>query len=236
MWKRALRVVKVTDRDIKKQNDQIVVEKIFQLTVDNKHIVELSTISSQEKELAMGYLVGNNVITSQTKIVDIDTIENEIKVETDLSIDGVEGEKEIIESKKSEVKLTALNIFQLTAFFQEKSFLYKDTAITHSAAITSPKNILFFAEDISRMNSIYKVIGLGFNAKESFSDKVLITTGKIDEFLIKKVSSLGIPIIISRTAPTDRAFDYATLKGITIIGFARGKRFNIYTCPERVKI
>ena len=72
--------------------------------------------------------------------------------------------------------------------------------------------------------------------QEDFSDKILLTSGKVDQQVVNKALTLGIPTIVSRTGPTDKAFDLATEKNITILGFARGTRFNLYTTPKRISL
>lgn len=64
----------------------------------------------------------------------------------------------------------------------------------------------------------------------------MVFTGRVSSEIILKISKMNIPIIIARSAPTSLALDMAEELGITVIGFARGERLNIYTHAQRVII
>jgi FdhD protein len=228
MWKRGLRLTKWTENTRKNQNDFLVIEKNIKLVINHDLEIELFITPSLEEEIILGYLLCNSFINHESEIITIEKKESNI-YEIELN------KNELVEKTNQEqkpFKLSNLEIFHIMAFFQEKSILFKDTAITQSAAIANKKEILFFAEDISRFNAIYKVVGQAKSA--NLADKTLITSSKLDLRTVKIAALLNLPIIISRTAPTDKAFDYAINKNITIIGFARGKRFNLYTCPDKI--
>jgi FdhD protein len=225
MWKRALQLKRYSDRDIKNQNDTLVIEKEVSLILNKKEINKFQTIPLRETELAIGYLISNQIIHSLSSISSIKHDQNIIEVE---AVPQASANKNLT-INNSKTIIHRLSVFQLTAYFQEKALLFKDAAITNSAAIATPKKILHFSEDLSRLNAIDKAFGLAIQSKENFSDKILLTSGKVDHKVVQKSLTLGIPVIISRTAPTDKALDLANKNNQTIIGFARGRRFNLYT-------
>ena len=120
--------------------------------------------------------------------------------------------------------------------FQMKSELYKTTGGTHSAALSDGENILIFHEDIGRHNAVDKVIGDAFLQQIRLDDKILITSGRVSSEILLKVAKGGIPLLVAISAPTDMAVELANKLGITLIGFARGKRMNVYTHEERIKV
>ena len=67
-------------------------------------------------------------------------------------------------------------------------------------------------------------------------EKVLITSGRVSSEILLKIARSEIPVLVSRSAPTDVAIDLADKLGITLIGFVRGKRMNIYTHVERIQL
>jgi FdhD protein len=81
-----------------------------------------------------------------------------------------------------------------------------------------------------------KVIGEAAIRELGLSDKIILTSGRISSEMLIKASKAGIPVIVSRSAPTDLAVELAGRLGITVVGFARGNRMNVYSCPERVKL
>ncbi|MCL5423238.1 MAG: formate dehydrogenase accessory sulfurtransferase FdhD, partial [Nitrospirae bacterium] len=102
------------------------------------------------------------------------------------------------------------------------------------AALSDGRVIMCFAEDIGRHNAVDKVIGYALLENIPFSGKILLASGRISSEISSKCSRWGIPILATRTAPTNLAVEIAEKRGITVVGFMRGNRFNVYTHPERI--
>lgn len=134
-------------------------------------------------------------------------------------------------------KIHTSTIFSLVSAMQEMAVFFQQSGGVHSCALTDTNgSILLFCEDISRYNTIDRIFGKAFFKKMNTDDKMILTSCRITSGIIHKVLTGNIPIIISRSAPTDCAIKLAHQKGITLIGFARGTRMNIYTHPFRVEI
>ena len=123
---------------------------------------------------------------------------------------------------------------QLFKIFNKRSELYEATGCMHSAALSDGEDFIAFAEDIGRHNAVDKVIGEVILDGEKFSGKLMMASGRLSSEIVSKCSRWGIPIIASRAAPTALAVDIADAAGITLVGFVRGSRLNVYTHPERV--
>lgn len=130
--------------------------------------------------------------------------------------------------------VTSTQILELMGQAQRMSELFKITGGVHSSALCSPEKILFFREDIGRHNTVDKIIGRCLLDNIETGDKILLTTGRISSEILVKTAKLGIPLIASRSAPTDLAVKYAADLGVTITAFVRNKRMNIYTNQHRV--
>ncbi|MCK5434113.1 MAG: formate dehydrogenase accessory sulfurtransferase FdhD, partial [Dehalococcoidales bacterium] len=104
----------------------------------------------------------------------------------------------------------------------------------HSAALCDTKNIILFSEDIGRHNAIDKIFGECMLTDLPTEDRLIITSGRISSEILFKVAKRNIPILISKSAPTNLGVKLAADFGITLIGFARGKRMNVYTDSWRV--
>jgi FdhD protein len=118
--------------------------------------------------------------------------------------------------------------------FQQRGELYRLTGCVHSAALSDGEKILVFAEDIGRHNAVDKVIGHSILEQISFAGKLMLVSGRLSSEIASKCSRWGIPIVASRTAPTDLAIRIAEASGVTLIGFVRGERMNIYTNAHRI--
>jgi FdhD protein len=134
----------------------------------------------------------------------------------------------------TEFKITSGQILSLMLQAQRMSDLFKTTGGVHSSAVCTHDEILFFREDIGRHNSVDKLTGRCFLDGIDTSDKILLTTGRISSEILVKVARLGVPLIASRSAPTDLAVKHAVEMGVAIAAFVRNNRMNIYTYPERV--
>jgi len=222
MWTTGLNVTKITDRDRKKQQDQLVLEKKISIILNAQPLCTLYCSPQQEKELVMGYLKTMGHIHHYEDIQKITLSElNEVHVLTQNSgHSAFQGH--------SSMSISPTDIFRLTAQFQEKALLFKKTAITHSAAIASCNAILAFAEDVYRLSALDKTVGqwLQSPSPDSF---LFITSGKVDVTMMNKIKTLGLKLVVSRTAPTTQAYQLAMESKIALVGFARGKRLNLYT-------
>jgi FdhD protein len=230
MWKKSVRILNVTDREFKKQNDQLALETKVEVVLNQKKIMDLIAMPALVKEMAIGYLVSMGYIDEQND--DLETCK--------LSLGTVEvctkaKATEVMKTEDADLRVTNIDVIRLLAKFNEKSILYMDTGIAHRAAIATKKEILFFAEDINRLSAIDKVAGLCFfDQKKQIEALILISSGKITSEVVAKAGVLKLKIIVSRTGVTAQAAALAQEKDITLVGFARKKRFNIYTGEKRI--
>ena len=119
--------------------------------------------------------------------------------------------------------------------FQKTSSVYRETGGVHSAGITQAGELAAFAEDVGRHNAVDKVIGQCIRARVPLEDKVVLSTGRLSLDLVAKAVRAGLPVAASRSAPTDAAVALARLANLTLAGFVRGDRMNIYSAEWRVK-
>lgn len=132
------------------------------------------------------------------------------------------------------VKISYTKILSLMKEFSSKSEVFENTGGVHSAALSQGDGIIIFHEDVGRHNALDKVLGEGFMQDMNFSDKLLLTSGRISSEMLTKAGKRGISIVVSRSAPMDLALKIGLEMNMTIIGFARGQRMNVYTGKERI--
>lgn len=134
----------------------------------------------------------------------------------------------------SSMRLHPGQIYRLMKDFQDRSEVFKSTGGVHAAALAAPGGIELFSEDIGRHNAVDKVIGRCLLEVIETKDRMLLVSGRISSEILLKTARRGIPFLISRSAPTDSGVKLAEKLGITLIGFVRGHRMNIYAHPERI--
>ncbi|MBC5737114.1 formate dehydrogenase accessory sulfurtransferase FdhD [Lawsonibacter faecis] len=115
--------------------------------------------------------------------------------------------------------------------FLEGSPLFHSTGGVHSALLTWPGGQCR-REDIGRHNAVNKAVGGALRMGAPMGESVLYTSGRLPLSVAEQVIRAGIPVVVSRAAPTDAAVQLAARWGLTVIGFARRDRMNLYTSPE----
>ena len=128
------------------------------------------------------------------------------------------------------------HVLSLVRQLQDDAVLFQTTGGIHSAALCNLEGVIYTCEDIGRHNAVDKIIGLCMRNSVALEDKILVTSGRISSEILIKTAKLGISILISRAAPTTLSVELAEKLGVTMIGFARGRRFNVYSHHQRVSI
>jgi FdhD protein len=215
----------VASRDSEeKKVDEIIHEEEAVVKYD-REIHKFYCIPTNLEEMILGNLKSRGIDPSFSNIRKIADNEFEVAIS-----EGSINNPQKCESNKN---LTSKEVFNSVEMLNEKGFLYKKTGCTHVVGICGDKEI--FVEDVSRHCAIDKAIGLATRDGINLSNSFLVTSCRQTASTIKKAISCAIPIVISIAAPTDLAVKEADEYGITLIGFANSKRFNIYSHGWRIK-
>jgi len=91
------------------------------------------------------------------------------------------------------------------------------------------------AEDVGRHNTVDKLAGLCLTRGVPTRGLILLTSGRVSSEMLAKAARMGTPVVISRTAPTSLSVEQARAWGITLIGYARGRRFRVYAGEGRIR-
>ncbi|UCC57858.1 MAG: formate dehydrogenase accessory sulfurtransferase FdhD [Candidatus Bathyarchaeum sp.] len=114
---------------------------------------------------------------------------------------------------------------------------FRKTGGVHVAALYSMDGKLAaLAEDVGRHNAVDKVIGAGVTGNVEFKNFFLALSGRLTGDIVLKAARMRIPVIASLAAAISSGLEAAQLTGVTLIGFIRGKRMNVYTYPERITL
>ena len=137
-------------------------------------------------------------------------------------------------------KVAADLVPRLPDLLRESQRLFDRTGGLHAAGLFDIQGrLLTLREDVGRHNAVDKIVGhylLNGGGDFPLSNRVLVLSGRSSFELIQKALVAGIPIVVSVGAPSSLAVDLARDFNMTLVGFARGDSFNIYTGPERIAL
>ena len=247
---RKMKIIRYQGTSSEEFDDPCAVEKKCTISMRGKEILSLYCTPMMVNELVTGLLMTEGVVSSipspeEITIVQGDNINVDLLVDGDISselfttarcLGGFTVQKKgSLERIRDNLSLTIGALKNLFNDFQQRSDLFKMTGGFHSAALSDGKTILSFAEDIGRHNAVDKVIGDILLKEVSFEGKTMLVSCRVSSEIIAKCSRWNIPILASRSAPTVLAIEIAEMSGMTLVGFVRGDRLNVYTNPQRIK-
>lgn len=246
-----------------KRKDFVATEKPLHILINQKKYVSILCSPNNQNELAIGHLLSEGIITNLNEIEEISLKRNEvcrIRLKPEVNIkkrlalmqpvarlvtsacgsadywpifklaDRLKISKTSLEWKIN-AKTLQNSVLQLNKF----ATTFQKTGAVHIAAIYKNNGkLIAYAEDIGRHNAIDKTIGIAALKKEQFHECFLTSSGRLTGDIVLKAARIRIPIVASMAAAISSGIEIAEYAGITLIGFVRGKRFNIYTFPERI--
>jgi FdhD protein len=252
-----LSILKYTETSSSSSEDVVATESPLTIILNNRELVTLLCSPVGLKYLAVGFLFSEGLLKSKDDIkkIMVDDRRGVVRVETegDQELAGEALFKRFITSGcgrgasfynavdaldqvkvESQVSVSTLEVLALVKEFQQRSQLYRATGGVHSAALTNTRSIIVFGEDIGRHNAVDKIFGQCILNGLATDGHMIITSGRISSEILLKVARRNIPIIVSKSAPTNLGVRLADNLGVTLIGFVRGKRMNVYTHAERI--
>lgn len=241
-------IFRITPESSAEAEDDVAVEKKLSLSINGRHFVSLYCTPTMIKELVAGFLLTEGILSGlcpeNISISRGDEISVRVKADGAIGADsgavtsgcggGLAFQKKPAR-KAADFYIHKETLMSLFMEFQGRSELHRLTGCVHSAALASAGGIEIFAEDIGRHNAVDKVIGRSVLEGSGFEDRAMFVSGRLSSEMLYKCSRWGIPVVASRTAPTDLALRIAGENGVTVVGFLRGRRMNVYTRPDRIK-
>jgi FdhD protein len=136
----------------------------------------------------------------------------------------------------SPLRVTPETLYRLPERLRERQSIFARTGGLHAAGLFSPGGALEeIREDIGRHNATDKLVGTFLHRGElPLSSGILMVSGRTGFEIVQKAFAAGIPVVASVSAPSSLAVALAETGGVTLVGFLRGRRFNVYANPERV--
>ncbi|MEM2110504.1 MAG: formate dehydrogenase accessory sulfurtransferase FdhD [Candidatus Bathyarchaeia archaeon] len=250
--------VNLDKKSVESTKDEIIVESRTELYVDDECYAIFFSSPFQIKELIIGHLITEGIIEKLQDILSLEISEGKACVHLSKKLEMSSARKprfmltscesgagkippqllkKIMKAKKaSNIRFSNHVVSKAVETLNSLSLLFRKTGGTHASALLDEDGkMMVFAEDIGRHNAVDKVIGRAALEGVDFSKTLLASTGRLTSEIVVKAAIVGMPAIISLSAPTDKGIKIAEMAGLTLIGFARGRRFNIYTHPVKIQ-
>lgn len=225
--------------------DSIIVEHRMEVWLDGREVAVLSCTPDLLGALAVGHLLAQGLVASADRILTVEIADDGTRADVRLfpeDLAGVETptpqesrfppEKGSLEEKTSLPAPNYVDIFRQARLLYENTELFPRTGAAHSASLSFGGETIYSAVDVSRHNAVDKVIGLAAMDGRNLGEAVLMTSGRIPLDMMEKIICAGIPAVCSRSAPTTAALDLARRGNVTLIGFVREGRMNVYHRAE----
>src|SRR5512132_4703980 len=238
----------------RRERDSVAVEEPLEIRVNGAAVAVTMRTPGHDEELALGFLVSEG-INPQGAAPPGDLAANTIEVEAEAfdpaglerhfytsSSCGVCGkgalEAVAIVAPKvgSELRVSAALLSELPERLRDRQPAFAETGGLHATGLCDLEGeLLCLREDVGRHNAMDKVIGWAFGEQRlPLADAILCVSGRLSFALVQKAAVVGCPIVVAVGAPSSLAVELAADRGITLCGFARGGRLNVYTETWRV--
>ncbi|NLC63868.1 MAG: formate dehydrogenase accessory sulfurtransferase FdhD [Thermoanaerobacterales bacterium] len=235
-----------------KEKDIVIREFPLKIIVNEQELVTLVCTPRNLDELAVGYLFGEGLIKNKDDIQKIELTGSDINFNLAKNMQLLKERRNLIITSSSgkvsanmdiknfnleldDTKVAYKYKYEMADVLSTSSELFKGTGGVHSALLCDFTNkFTVFREDIGRHNAVDKIVGYMILNQISPQAKVLVISGMISSEILLKTARCGVSILVSRSAPTDLAINLANQLGITVIGFVRGQRMNIYSHADMI--
>jgi FdhD protein len=256
-------MVDIAAADVKKERDFVSREVPLHIFLGSIHFVSILCSPTLLKELAVGHLLGEGVVKSVDEIVDVDFDEES---RCYISLREADVEERVVVSKPfarlivsscgdaryrslsellDSVMLAPLPSWSIKAKTILKSVrrlnvlgeIFRRTGGVHVAGLfRRDGELVGSAEDVGRHNAVDKVVGAAALGGQDLGECFLVLSGRLTGDIVLKAARVGVPVVASLAAAVDSGIVVAERFGLTLVGFVRGSRMNVYAGVERIDI
>jgi FdhD protein len=252
-WKRGEELVR--DRDV------LAEESPLEIRVRGRSIAVTMRTPGNDEELAVGFLLCEGIVKSAADVVRVEPCGREdvnvvnVVLAPEVRVDferltrhvfassscGVCGKATIdavaqsFEPVPQTLRVTPAVIATLPAKMLAAQETFAKTGGLHAAVLfDSLGNLLVLREDVGRHNAVDKVLGWMLRQVSPPRQTILLVSGRASFEIVQKAIAGGIELVAAVSAPSTLAVELAQSANVTLVGFLRGERFNVYAHPQRL--
>jgi len=234
---------------LRETQGEVVREQPLTVFVNGQKFITLLSSPVKLDCLVVGYLWLEKVIASVDEIRRLRVSEVDGRAEVELTRDVELPKERILTSGcgggitfridprlfpriTSDLRVEPGRLFERMKELYRRAVGYRTSRGIHGAALADPDRLLFMAEDVGRHNAVDKVVGEALLAGVPTQDRILLNTGRISSEMLLKGARMGVPLVVSRTSPTEMAVSLAEQLGVTVVGYLHHDSFNLYAGGE----
>ncbi len=236
------------------RDDRLAVEEPLELRVNGEPVAVTMRTPGHDEELALGFCLTEGIGATDARLP-ADLAGNTVEVDAPgfdaarlrrnfftSSSCGVCGKGAIEEVAveapvvESQLRVPLAVISSLPGRLGAGQVVFAATGGLHATGLFDQcGELLCLREDVGRHNALDKVIGWAArNDRLPLADTLLCVSGRLSFELVQKAAVAGCPIVVAVGAPSSLAVELATDRGLTLCGFVRDGRVNLYSRPERI--
>ncbi|MGJ8656182.1 MAG: formate dehydrogenase accessory sulfurtransferase FdhD [Akkermansiaceae bacterium] len=260
----SVEIIKLRGGEAEEMVDLVAVEEPLQITVDGVPIAVVMRTVGDDADLVMGFLMTEGIIddVGAVRRIDLEQKQNHALVflEDDVQVDlarlqrnlysasscGICGKASIDEvflqikvtegaSAGGKFSISREALVEAPSRLKDSQDVFEQTGGLHAAGLfNGDGELLIIREDVGRHNAIDKVIGQALVSGVDLRQVALQLSGRVSFEVVQKALMVGIPLVSAISAPTSLAIDFAKRGDLTLVGFMRGERMNIYSGADRI--
>lgn len=243
--------------------DAVAAEEPLEIRVAGRSVSVTMRTPGHDAELAAGFLVGEGLIRERADVVHVRPCDAargasvDVLVAPHVSIDFASLTRHVFASSSCGVcgaatiesvcrrwprlvggpEIAAAALLSLPTLLRQGQAAFDRTGGIHAAGLFDPSGMpVAIREDVGRHNAVDKLVGMGLLGSQLPLDRhVLMVSGRISFEIVQKALAAGVRVVAAVSAPSSLAVDLATETGITLVGFLREGRFNVYSHPGRIR-
>ena len=249
---RSLTYSRYTADSITTLEKEVVREIPVTVYINGRELVTFLCTPHNLRYLVLGFLYLEGIIGSLDEIALLRVCDEEEMVEVRLTHDVELPTRRVLTSGcgggttfadltmqtskvDSTLQVTPSQILGLMRQLYREAELYRTTGGVHTSALSDGQQLLVVASDVGRHNTLDKIQGQCLLEGIDTRNRILLTTGRLSAEMLNKAARMQVPVLVSRTSPTDLAVEMAKAWDITLIGYARGEQIHVYSGEERVR-
>ncbi|MEW6087890.1 MAG: formate dehydrogenase accessory sulfurtransferase FdhD [bacterium] len=255
------RIFSFKENSRRETKDTIVKEEPLGILINSEPYAVLMRTPGFEEDLAMGFLYSEGIIGRKEDVEVIHYCEKEKEKNTVVVVlknkrilknkkrafevrsscgicgeDVICGLEKVLKKVPSSAVFSNKKLYGLDKKIFDSQKIFRLTGGTHAAALFNKNGrMLFLREDIGRHNALDKIAGFIIKKNINCGDKIVFLSGRTSYEMVLKAIRLGVPVVASISGSTSLAVNLSEKFDLTLIGFLRGDKMNIYTHPWRIK-